>query len=313
MPVLKGDLRVAQTAFQASFLNLPGSNGSTALMLAIISGNAEMVEYLLGLPGIDCNAVNQQQQSALLLSCQSGLAPIISLLIKHKPLPRLAINDNIFSVLDALLNHRNDDGLIKSFLRVYIKNQQLPLDISWGERNDCLLIQLIRQRFNESAKFLIDETNKSKESSRIINLENVEKDTALLVACKLNQVTIASYLLEKAIGLKTNFPNDKGSTPLEEAVENSQVRLAADIIRRGGQLSARIRGSLAYQQLPSNHSQTLEDVANSQQEPEQKKWELIPLSQATVPKRKGRRSSLLIELEHKAPLVKSRARRFSRR
>lgn len=303
-----GNLQECKITLRQSFLNSTNSEGDTGLLLAVKKGRSPVVEYLLGITAIDVNTVNQQNKNTLLLSCEKGFELFINLLISLKPLPRLALNEDSTVVLEALVRASNNDLLVKSFLKAYVDSGELLLDLVWGNKNDPLLIHLVRQGFSASAEFIIQ---KIKQSSRypLFNQQNLDQATALLVACELNYTNIANNLLTEANNLKTNLPNYKGETPVFMAIKHQQVKLAINIIKQGGELKSAIRSSFEFIQLTPGQRDLLESAAADDQKESKLQSELPtppPHPSPSKKPRRIRRTSLPSEVE-----AKTREQRFN--
>lgn len=77
-----GDIRKAELLFEdGCMIDQPGRTGDTALMIAVASGNTEIMCWLIE-HGADLEAVNGMDATALMIAAQSGQTACVELLLK---------------------------------------------------------------------------------------------------------------------------------------------------------------------------------------------------------------------------------------
>ena len=139
--------------------------------------------------------------------------------------------------LEILLSTIHDDSIIKQSLMDYDQKQTLDLNSIWGAHEDTLLMHLIRGGYCESAKFVIEKI--MAQQPFLINEINNQNQTALMVTCQTNQMTMLNYLLVKVPNLYTDLRDKWGDNALSIWLQFSAqplkqtFSLAKKLIERG--------------------------------------------------------------------------------
>lgn len=229
-------------------------DGETALMRACARGRLALVRWLLE-RGVDINAVDTRNRSALTHAARSGLVKIVRELLSYKPVLKMDLgSDDIDSLLVATLDYpeileavlegeripERKPSEFPSALHRAIFYEKLPaarilinkgFDVNTvDDRNMAPIHYAVAFAADASITRLLIDTGAD------LKVANVEGYTALhLAVC--GPTVVMQVLLEYAKHLDLNQRNNKGITPLmmvEKATNNECMKL---LIRAGADVN----------------------------------------------------------------------------
>jgi ankyrin repeat protein len=223
-------------------------DNSTALYFAAVLGKKEVVNYLLRKPGINYNAVNDNDETIFFGAVLSGNKEIVDFLLKKSDIdwnkseknsratPLLeAIKRNNKGIVELLLSNKNidcnkanykgktplhiavSDGNVE-IIEMLLAHDNIRVNEvdSYGETP---LVQAIKARNKEIVKLLLNNSKKID-----CNKANKEGETPLHIAISYDNEEIVEMLLKRDDILVNKANNDK-NTPLHIAIsyDNEEI------------------------------------------------------------------------------------------
>ncbi|MBS0349700.1 MAG: ankyrin repeat domain-containing protein [Proteobacteria bacterium] len=165
---------------------------------------------------------------------------------------------------ETLLNIARSDSVIRSALNEQFLKGALDLNCFWGEQGDTLLMHLIRDGYIESAKLVIDKI--MAQCAHLINEINDQDQTALMVACQTNKISIINYLLENVDNLYTNLRDRRGDNALsiwlKHSLQSSKQTFSCTkkLVERGCELISAARQMWQFLEFTPEQRQELEKL-----------------------------------------------------
>ena len=90
-------------SFNADLLNIPDVDGNTPLMLGVMNGMTEIVQYLLSFSDCDIQSENNDQQNALDIAVELESTSMENILIKCRPeLLRITPGKSMSAIVRAI-------------------------------------------------------------------------------------------------------------------------------------------------------------------------------------------------------------------
>lgn len=165
--------------------------------------------------------------------------------------------------LEILLNTTFIDSDVKKILIEYDQKQAFDLHISWGEQRETLLMYLIRNKYLESLRFVINKIKIQQPS--LINEINSQNQTALMLACLTNQPNIINLLLDIP-NLYTNLCDEQGDNALaiwlrQPIAIKQKFACAKKLIQRGCEITPAVRRTWGFMSFISTQREELERYA----------------------------------------------------
>jgi len=251
-----GDVRSPE--FAERMLNHRGSQGQTALLLAIQGDEDEVVKLLLAKGprrGLGLNGADLKGKTALHLVAEKGKENLVTELLKdaadqtlRDKLGRtplfLAVQHGHEKVVNALLPSRYHFTMD---LDLADEHKRTPLHVA-AERGHAAIVKRLLERGAET------------------NVQDHLERTPLLLAAENGEAKVAELLLED--GAQQGIPDGNGRTPLLVAVTNGDFAIAKRLFEhRGYDVSIRGRKgqSLLHLALNSGSQQVAWLVANQLQ------------------------------------------------
>jgi ankyrin repeat protein len=205
-------------------LNVRDSQGNTALMLAVRSGNIEMVRLLLEndfgrfqqIPGVELNMQNNSGNTALMLAVRGRNSKMVKELLKHQV--DLTLQDHEGStVLD--LAQPNSELII-------LLQQADPA--SYEARRESLfssLMQAVREGKPREVEALFFKDRE------IFNKQDESGNTALMYAVMLQNAQIVQLLLTLNVDHTLINHDQQTALQLAEALENEAIKTLLQAIK----------------------------------------------------------------------------------
>jgi len=169
-------------------INAKDKNEWSALMRACLNGNVEVVFELLERKA-DPNACDDSGGSTMMFACVSGYVEIVRELIKR----------------GADVNTKSENGSTALMGTIY-----------------CGHIDLTRELLERGAD---------------VNAKDHGGKTALHVAIGFNKIEVVKELIKK--GADINAKDNNGETPLMEASQNGHIEIVKELINRGADINAK--------------------------------------------------------------------------
>jgi len=208
-------------------LNIKNKDGNTALHLAVIVENENILKFLLQYP-LKFNNRNNDNDNALTLAMNSKNENILNILLEKNPkfsfkkkkdgkVPLvMAVDDKKFSTAMQLIRH-GATTLVKDSEGSFILFKLLELE---DEFKEIIEIEIVNKKDEKEKK---DKKEEKNYEEQVINVKDVDENTLIMRACKENRKKIVEYLLTKKPNLTNK--NKDGDTALVLAVKekNSEI------------------------------------------------------------------------------------------
>ncbi|OQR88940.1 ankyrin 2,3/unc44 [Thraustotheca clavata] len=182
-------------------------NGNTTMHEAVKRGHKSIVSILLANEAFS-DKLNEDKETALLLSARFGYKCIAKLLLKYEANINFKNNDGDTPLHIAAINNRVD--MVKMFLEgnansnIVNKNNQTALDIAISKKHDDIA-NILQQNFDE------------KQLLAAVKNGNEEKEPLLHTCIHQGNIKVLSVLLESP-SIDLNCIDKNGHTPLEKAL-----------------------------------------------------------------------------------------------
>lgn len=182
-------------------LNVKNVDGNTALHLAIIGENENILRFILQYP-LKFNNRNNNNDNALTLAMNSKNENILNILLEKNPkfsfkkkkdgkVPLvMAVDDKKFSTAMQLIRH-GATTLVKDNEGSFILFKLLELE---DQFKDIIEIEISNKKDEKEKKEKKEEKNYEEQ---VINVKDVNENTLLMRACKENRKKAVEYLLTK--------------------------------------------------------------------------------------------------------------------
>lgn len=210
-------------------LNVKNTDGNTALHLAIIGENENILRFILQYP-LKFNNRNNNNDNALTLAMNSKNENILNILLEKNPkfsfkkkkdgkVPLvMAVDDKKFSTAMQLIRH-GATTLVKDNEGSFILFKLLELEDKFKE---IIEIEISNKKDEKEKK---DKKEEKNYEEQVVNVKDINENTLLMRACKENRKKVVEYLLTKKPNI--NDKNKDGDTALVLATKEKNV----DIIK----------------------------------------------------------------------------------
>jgi len=195
-------------------LNVENSDGNTALHLAVIVENENILKILLQYP-LKFNKRNKDNDNALTLAMNSKNENILNILLEKNPkfsfkkkkdgkVPIvMAVDDKKFTTAMQLIRH-GATTLVKDTNGSFVLFRLLELE---NEFKEIIEIEISNKKDEKDKK---DKKEEKDYEELVINVKDVEDNTLIMRACKENRKNVVKYLLTKNPNLTNK--NKEGDT-----------------------------------------------------------------------------------------------------
>ncbi|TFK19421.1 ankyrin, partial [Coprinopsis marcescibilis] len=186
----------------------------TPLARASCSGQLHIVQLLLEVEGIDVNAVDADQKTALMLAVQEGHHNIVKVLLQAKGIDvRGADDDGRTALAHSLRNPNGSTGAAEALLQI------LGININSVDNSGTTILMLAL--CHQDAPSLIETISRLANASDI-NAKDAEGWTALMHAVSRGSREVLKMLVAVE-GIDYNCVDANGQTPLIMAAENGSA------------------------------------------------------------------------------------------
>jgi ankyrin repeat protein len=210
-------------------VNAFNDTGFSALHMAAMNGNLQIVEILVNAPQIDINSLSRKSRfsvgdaSAVTMAAWGGHAETVKELLKAGADPGdealyLAVMRGNAAVVEALLQFNAEIDILRE---------------SSAFENDCLSILMIAI-LGKSMQILKALLSKGCPN---INLQSRKGKTALMVAMKAKKIETARLLLSHEV-INVNLADDDGWTPLMVAADTGLSEIVPELVAKGANVNA---------------------------------------------------------------------------
>lgn len=220
-------------------------SGMTPLMFACRKNNLRAMECLIN-KGVSIHIRDQKGLQPIHFAAQSGHFEAVKLLLKARPalisshatgtndtLLMLALKSKSQDLIDYLLQDKGTDIFASSGT----KDTALHVASTFSEEATRVLIQKCEEMELENSRESGQQPQKKQKITqappsllkKYLNAQNAYKETPLILACKNNQLDVASLLLEK--GADMNIKDWDLESPLHYAVRNHNLELVKLLIK----------------------------------------------------------------------------------
>jgi len=224
-------------------VNVSNKYGDTALMAAVQQNFIRIVEILLNWPGIDINAKNCDNETAMDIALTYGNKKIITLIKNkmEKNLPKIDENDNknisykkkkLREINNKFMNAATNGDIetLNKLFDMKDANDNTIIDINYrNQRGDTILINAAKNNKHEVVKLLLI-TFKAD-----IDLKDANGNNALIKAAEYGSFDVVEELISQ--GAKINSNNQEKKTALMVAAENGHIKIVRLLIKKGAKIS----------------------------------------------------------------------------